>query len=172
MGCVRGRFMRCPFCKELDADRVIDSRLSDGGATIRRRRKCEACGRRFTTKERIETEVRLHVVKKDGTRVPYDRGKILAGLQKACYKRPVSIEDLQAIVEKVEDTIFHRFEREVSSQVIGAEAARRRRDLDKIAYVRFASVYREFQDLGEFVEEVKDVMERAETEAPGQQMLF
>ncbi len=164
--------MRCPFCKELDTDRVIDSRLSDGGATIRRRRQCGACGRRFTTKERIETEVRLHVVKKDGTRVPYDRGKILAGLQKACYKRPVSIEDLQAIVEKVEDTIFHRFEREVSSQFIGAEAARLLRDLDKIAYVRFASVYREFQDLGEFVEEVKDVMDRAETEAPGQQMLF
>lgn len=164
--------MRCPFCKEIDADRVIDSRTSDGGTTIRRRRKCEACGRRFTTKERIETEVRLQVVKKDGTRVPYDRNKLLAGLQTACYKRPVSVEDLQALVEKVEDTIFHRFEREVSSQFIGAEAARQLRHLDKIAYVRFASVYREFKEVGEFVEEVKDVMDRAETESPGQQMLF
>lgn len=164
--------MRCPFCKEVEADRVIDSRLSDGGTTIRRRRKCDACGRRFTTKERIETEVRLQVIKKDGTRVPYDRNKLFAGLQTACYKRPVSTEVLQGLVEKVEDTIFHRFEREVSSQFIGAEAARQLRELDKIAYVRFASVYREFQDIGDFVDEVKDVIHRAETEAPGQQMLF
>lgn len=164
--------MRCPFCKEIDKDRVIDSRMSDGGATIRRRRKCDACGRRFTTKERAETDVRLQVIKKDGTRVPYERGKLLAGLQAACYKRPIGSEDLQALVEKVEDTIFQRFEKEVTSQFIGAEASRLLRDLDKIAYVRFASVYREFQDLGDFVEEVKDVMDRAENEAPGQQMLF
>jgi transcriptional repressor NrdR len=164
--------MRCPFCKEIDADRVIDSRLSDGGATIRRRRKCDACGRRFTTKERIESEVRLQVIKKDGTRVPYDRNKLLAGLQKACYKRPISIEDLHALVERVEDTVFHRFEREVSSQFIGAEAARQLRNVDQIAYVRFASVYREFKDVGEFVEEIKDVIDRAEAEVPGQQMLF
>ncbi len=164
--------MRCPFCKELDQDRVIDSRLSDGGMTIRRRRKCDMCGRRFTTKERIETEVRLQVIKKDGTRVPYDRSKLIAGLQAACYKRPVSMEALQALAEQVEDTVFQRFEKEVTSQFIGAEAARLLRDLDKIAYVRYASVYREFQDLGEFVKEVKDVMDRAETELPGQQMLF
>jgi len=164
--------MRCPFCKELDADRVIDSRLSEGGNAIRRRRKCDACGRRFTTKERIEADVRLMVIKKDGSRVPYDRNKLFSGLQKACYKRHVSDESLQAIVEKVEDTIFHRFEREVASSFIGAEAARHLRELDKIAYVRFASVYREFQDLGEFVREVEDVQKRAEEELPGQQMLF
>jgi transcriptional repressor NrdR len=164
--------MRCPFCKELETDRVIDSRLSEGGNAIRRRRKCDACGRRFTTKERIEADVRLMVVKKDGSRVPYDRSKLLAGLQKACYKRNVSAENLQTLVEKVEDTIFQQFEREVTSGFIGAEAARHLRDLDKIAYVRFASVYREFQDLGEFVDEVEDVKKRAETELPGQQMLF
>ncbi len=164
--------MRCPFCKEIDKDRVIDSRLSDGGTTVRRRRHCDACGRRFTTKERLEAEVRLQVVKKDGSRVPYDRNKLLAGLQKACYKRPVSMETLTALVEKIEDTVFQRFDREVTSHFIGAEAARLLRDVDKIAYVRFASVYREFQDVGEFVAEVQDVIKRAETELPGQQMLF
>lgn len=164
--------MRCPFCKELGSDRVIDSRLSDGGASIRRRRECESCGRRFTTKERIETGARVLVVKKDGTRVPYDRGKLIAGLQTACYKRTVSEADLEKLAEKVEDTIFQRFDREVSSQFVGEQAARLLRDLDQIAYVRFASVYRQFQDLGDFVEEVEDVRHRAETESPDQQTLF
>ncbi|MBN1492355.1 MAG: transcriptional repressor NrdR [Phycisphaerae bacterium] len=164
--------MRCPFCKELGSDRVIDSRLSDAGASIRRRRECESCGRRFTTKERIETGARVLVVKKDGTRVPYDRGKLIAGLQKACYKRTVSEADLEKLAEKVEDTIFQRFDREVSSQFVGEQAARLLRDLDQIAYVRFASVYRQFQDLGDFVEEVEDVRHRAETESPDQQTLF
>jgi len=164
--------MRCPFCKEVDRDRVIDSRLTEGGATVRRRRQCDACGRRFTTKERVESDVRLQVIKKDGSRVPYERAKILAGLQKACYKRPVSSQALQQLVDEVEEDIFRRFEREVDSRYIGSAVARRLRDLDKVAYVRFASVYREFQDLGDFVEEVRDVLDRAEAEVPGQQSLF
>jgi transcriptional repressor NrdR len=164
--------MRCPFCKEIDADRVIDSRMSEAGTVIRRRRECQSCHRRFTTKERIESEVRLHVIKKDGTRVPYDRAKLIAGLEKACYKRKVTVQDLQQLAEKVEDYLFQRFDREVRSQEIGAVAARLLRGLDKIAYVRFASVYRDFKDVGEFVTEVNDVMHRARTESPDQPTLF
>lgn len=151
---------------------MIDSRLSEGGNVIRRRRECDACKRRFTTKERIEAEVRLQVVKKDGTRMPFDRTKLLVGLQKACYKRPVRQTDLEAVVNKIEEELFRECDREVSSRHIGAIAARHLRQLDQVAYVRFASVYREFQDLGDFMEEVKDAMNRAETESPGQQTLF
>jgi len=164
--------VRCPYCKEIDKNRVIDSRLSEGGNVIRRRRECEACNRRFTTKERIESDVKLMVIKKDGTRMPYDRSRLLAGIQKACYKRPISDADLEALLNKLEEELFRDCEREVSSQYIGATAAKLLRSLDQVAYVRFASVYREFQDLGDFVNEVKDVMHRAETETPGQQSLF
>ena len=164
--------MRCPYCKEVNEDKVIDSRLSEGGEVIRRRRVCTRCNKRFTTKERVEQEVRLLVVKRDGTRVPYDRNKIQAGLQRACYKRPVTEERLGRLVDEVEDALFKQFDREVSSQTIGAMVGQHLRDVDHIAYVRFASVYRQFQDLGEFIEEVQEVIEHKSKASPGQRQLF
>jgi transcriptional repressor NrdR len=164
--------MRCPYCREINQDKVIDSRLSEGGEVVRRRRVCLACSKRFTTKERTENEVKLMVVKRDGTRVPYDRTKVLAGLQRACYKRPLKNEDLVQVVDEVEDVIFRECDREVSSQLIGSVVADKLRSLDQIAYVRFASVYRRFQDLGELIDEANDLISRRRTETPGQQELF
>ena len=164
--------MRCPYCKEINQDKVIDSRLSEGGEVIRRRRVCQFCHKRFTTKERVENEVKLLVVKRDGARVPYDRSKILAGLQRACYKRPIDDESLVRLVDAVEDAVFREFDREVSSQKIGALVAEKLRDLDQIAYVRFASVYRQFADLGELIDEAKSVYDNQVANIPGQQNLF
>ncbi len=164
--------MRCPFCKEMNQDKVIDSRLSEGGEVIRRRRVCMACHKRFTTKERLDNDVRLTVIKRDGRRVPYERSKILNGLQRACYKRPIDDQQLNNLVDMVEDALFQRNEREVSSQAIGALVCERLRDLDQIAYVRFSSVYREFRDLGELIEEARDVIDRSAAYTPGQQSLF
>jgi transcriptional repressor NrdR len=164
--------MQCPYCKASDA-RVIDSRETDGGSVIRRRRQCVECEKRFTTYEKAETVVRLMVVKKDGSRVPYDRSKILNGLIKACYKRPVSEAQLEQLLEELETKMFSTFNREVPSKFIGAQAAELLRDIDGVAYVRFASVYREFRDAGEFIEEARGVMERQATnEAAGQEKLF
>ncbi len=163
--------MRCPFCKE-NKDKVIDSRSTDAGAVIRRRRECLACGKRYSTKERFETTTRLAVVKKNGTRAAFDRDKILGGVITACYKRPVSTEQLQDLINEVEEEVYHEFDREVPSAFIGECVSRRLRALDKVAYVRFASVYREFDDPDQFVEEVRDVKKRAEEEHPGQQSLF
>lgn len=145
--------MRCPFCKE-DNDKVIDSRSSDAGRVIRRRRQCLACKRRFTTYEKTGDSIKLHVVKKDKSRVPYDRDKIIVGLQKACYKRPVSAEQIQQIADKIEEDVFRRFDREVTSAFIGECVMKHLRDVDKVAYIRFASVYREFKDAGELIDEV------------------
>ena len=153
--------MKCPFCKE-DSDKVIDSRSSDGGRVIRRRRECLACQRRFTTYERISESFRLFVVKKDHSRVPYDREKIIAGLQKACYKRPVSIEQLAAITDKVEESIFRSFDKEVSSAFIGESVMRQLRKVDKVAYIRFASIYRDFRDAGDLIKEVSQAISDAE----------
>jgi transcriptional repressor NrdR len=153
--------MRCPFCKE-DSDKVIDSRSSDGGRVIRRRRQCLACERRFTTYERISESIRLFVVKKDHSRVPYDREKIITGLQKACYKRPVSIEQLQEITDKVEESIFRSFDKEVSSAFIGDRVMRQLRRVDKVAYIRFASIYRDFRDAGDLIKEVSQEITDAE----------
>ncbi len=164
--------MRCPYCKEINQDKVIDSRLSEGGEVIRRRRVCQFCHKRFTTKERVENEVKLLVVKRDETRVPYDRTKIFAGVQRACYKRPVEEESLVRLVDAVEDSLFKEYDREVSSQAIGALVAEKLRDLDQIAYIRFASVYRRFADLGELIDEAKSVADRARSDVPGQQSLF
>ena len=161
--------MRCPFCKE-DRDRVIDSRSSDGGRVIRRRRQCLMCKRRFTTYERIGESFKLYVVKKDKSRVPYDRDKVIGGLQKACYKRPVSAEQIQQIADKAEESIFQNFDKEVSSAFIGESIMKYLRMVDKVAYIRFASVYRDFSDAGEFIEEVSQVIQ--ETESIGQPMLF
>jgi len=164
--------MRCPFCKEINRDKVIDSRLSENGEVIRRRRVCMACNKRFTTKERAEHEVKLMVVKRDGTRMPYDRGKILAGLQRASYKRPITDEILVRLIDAVEDALFKQYDREVSSQAIGLLVGEKLRDIDQIAYVRFASVYHQFKDLGELIDEAKDVIDRRSTQSPGQKRLF
>ncbi len=162
--------MNCPFCKSPDS-RVIDSRLTDGGLTVRRRRECIKCKKRFTTYERPEMAVKLMVIKKDGSRVPYDRNKILTGLEKACYKRPVSEDDLEKLVDELEEKILANYDREVPSRVIGEEVMEGLKNLDQVAYVRFASVYREFRDVGEFIEEAKDVM-NTHKELPGQKKLF
>ncbi|MCK6482680.1 MAG: transcriptional repressor NrdR [Phycisphaerae bacterium] len=164
--------MQCPFCREIDRDRVIDSRPTDSGRSIRRRRLCEACKRRFTTRERIDETVRMSVIKKDGTRVAFDRTKMLAGLQRACWKRPVSEDALNRLVDEVEELVFREFEREVPSSFIGRELAKRLAGLDKVSYVRFASVTENFQVVEDFVETARQIEERARHEAPGQQELF
>ena len=145
--------MRCPFCRE-DRDKVVDSRSSGEGSTIRRRRQCLACSRRFTTYERVET-LPLRVVKKDGSREEFDRGKILGGITRACEKRPVSTDAIERVVSEIENEIYTHHDKEISSKEIGQLVMRKLRDLDKVAYIRFASVYREFKDVSEFVEEVK-----------------
>ncbi|MCL2648739.1 MAG: transcriptional regulator NrdR [Phycisphaerales bacterium] len=164
--------MRCPYCSADDKDRVIDSRPVEGGQAIRRRRTCEKCNRRYTTYERIEETVRLQVVKKDGTRVPFDRNRILAGIQKACYKRPVSAENIAKVAEAVEEEVSRSYQREVPSHIIGELVMKYLRRLDPIAYVRFASVYREFRDVHQLVDEAKNVFEHAKEEDPSQQDLF
>jgi transcriptional repressor NrdR len=162
--------MQCPFCGQ-DNDKVVDSRSADGGGAIRRRRQCLACQRRYTTYERAEEQVRIRVVKRDGSRVPYDRRKIIDGLQKACYKRPVSDEQIRKIVEAVEEDIFRSFEKDVPSSFIGDAVTRRLGAVDKIAYVRFASVYRRFTDVGELIDEAKRA-EQSPGPSPGQGDLF
>lgn len=161
--------MRCPFCKE-DRDKVIDSRASDFGRIIRRRRQCLACKRRFTTYEKIGESFKLYVVKKDNLRVPYERDKIVSGLQKACYKREVSAEQIQQIADKVEEEIFRSFDKEVSSAFIGESIMRNLRGVDKVAYIRFASVYRDFKDAGDLIEEVSQII--AEPDNNSQPGLF
>jgi transcriptional repressor NrdR len=161
--------VRCPFCKE-DKDRVVDSRSSDSGRVIRRRRQCLACERRFTTYEKTSESFKLHVVKKDKSRVPYDREKVIGGVQKACYKRPVSAEDIQLVADKAEEDIFRRFDKEVTSAFIGECVMKHLRDLDKVAYIRFASVYREFEDAGELLDEVTRAIH--DTESAEQLKLF
>ena len=162
--------MQCPFCGQ-DNDRVIDSRSSDGGRVVRRRRQCEACSRRFTTYERVEEAVRLTVLKKDGSRQPYDRQKVILGLEHACYKRPVTDEQIRAILDATEEDIFRKYEKDVPSHFIGDTVARHLRKVDKIAYIRFASVYRQFADVGELIEEAQGV-EETPTCGPEQKDLF
>lgn len=162
--------MRCPFCKQ-DKDKVVDSRSSDGGRIVRRRRLCLKCQRRFTTYERAEDAVRLTVVKKDGSRVPYDRQRIVSGVQKACYKRPISLQQIENLAEEVEEEIFRRQGQEVSSKFIGEETITRLRKLDKVAYVRYASVYKEFADPDQFVSEAQELKQHP-PESDGQEKLF
>ncbi len=145
--------MKCPYCASLE-EKVVDSREGKEGGAIRRRRECQQCGRRFTTYERIE-EVHFMVVKKDGRREPFDRHKILGGLLKATQKRPVSVPELEKIADEIEGKLIETPEREMTSTRIGEHIMRRLHDLDEVAYVRFASVYRQFKDVSDFVEEVK-----------------
>jgi transcriptional repressor NrdR len=161
--------VRCPFCKE-DSDKVIDSRASEGGRVIRRRRQCMACKRRYPTYEKIGESFKLNVIKKDGSRVPYDRDKIIAGLQKACYKRPVSADQIQETADAVEEDVFKNYDKEVSSRFIGEHTMMHLRRVDKVAYIRFASVYREFSDAGDFIEEVSQAIK--ETDMSDQPDLF
>lgn len=151
--------MRCPFCKE-DQDKVVDSRSSEGGRVIRRRRQCLACKRRFTTYEKVGESFKLSVIKKDGSRLPYDRDKVIAGIQKSCYKRPVSADQIQEVADKVEEDVFKYYDKEVSSRFIGERTMRHLRSIDNVAYIRFASVYREFTDAGELIEEVSQAIQQ------------
>lgn len=141
--------MKCPFCGHLD-NKVIDSRLSQGGEVTRRRRECDTCSRRYTTYERVE-EVLPLIVKKDGRREPFDRMKVLAGLRRACEKRPVSSEALEAMVDAIERTLVDSGDKEVNASVIGERCMEALRETDQVAYVRFASVYRSFKDIHEFM---------------------
>ena len=148
--------MRCPFCRT-DNDRVIDSRAGDDGASIRRRRECVACRKRFTTYERVERQL-LSVVKKGGVREPFDRDKIKRGLAKACWKLPVTEEDIEGAVTSLEAELYGNYESEVPSRVLGERLMELLRTIDQVAYVRFASVYREFQDVRDFVEELEPIL--------------
>jgi len=149
--------MRCPYCGTLD-NRVIDSRLSQAGEVTRRRRECESCGRRYTTYERVEHMTPL-IIKNDGRREPYDRNKLLAGLRRACVKRPVSAEALERLLSQVERWMADTGEQEVSSADLGERVLLDLRELDQVAYVRFASVYRDFQDVGEFLDALTQLKE-------------
>ena len=160
----------CPYCGE-DKDRVIDSRAADGGAVIRRRRQCLECEKRFTTYERIEKTARLVVVKKDGSHVPFDAEKVLRGVQSACGKRPISEEAKDRLVQQVEDEIHREYDREVPASDIGLRVAARLRDLDQIAYIRYASEYHEFGSLDEFLAELTELRERPRN-LPNQHDLF
>jgi transcriptional repressor NrdR len=151
--------MKCPFCQS-DNDRVIDSRASEDGYAIRRRRECLDCKRRYTTYERVEGTT-IRVIKKDGAREPFDRAKIKRGLEKACWKRPVSDAQLEQLLTTVENDLEARLESEVETQAIGELVMKRLRDIDEVAYVRFASVYRQFKDLHDFVDELKPMLAEA-----------
>ena len=163
--------MRCPFCNA-DNDKVIDSRATDGGKCTRRRRQCLACNRRYTTYERVEGKVKLSVIKRDHSRVPYDRNKIREAIRQSAYKRPISSERIEQVVDAVAEYLVTNFDKELSSQMIGERLAVVLRRVDKVAYVRFASVYRQFEDVGEFIDEAQELIEEAAADIPGQQNLF
>jgi transcriptional repressor NrdR len=150
--------MRCPFCGH-QKDKVVDSRETGSGDAIRRRRECLECGRRFTSYERVE-EIPFLVIKKDGRREPFDRRKLLAGLHRACEKRPIPAKALDGIADEVEQLVQDSPDREVEAGVIGEKVMACLKELDKVAYVRFASVYRQFEDVQEFMAELKDLLER------------
>jgi len=152
--------MKCPFCR-VDNDRVTDSRASEDGFAIRRRRECVHCRRRYTTYERIEEQT-IKVIKKDGVRVPFERDKIKRGLEKACWKRPISDEQIESVVSAIEGEVFANFETEVESRSLGELAMQHLRHLDQVAFVRFASVYREFEDVRDFVQELQPMLEKPE----------
>ncbi len=149
--------MKCPFCGQ-DNTRVVDSRPAEDNSAIRRRRLCDECGKRFTTYEKVET-IPLVVIKKDRTREQYDRSKIEAGVLRACYKRPIPIQKINEMIDSVETEIFNREEKEIESKVIGEIVMDRLKDLEAVAYVRFASVYREFKDVNTFMDELKKILE-------------
>ena len=150
--------MKCPFCDELE-DKVVDSRMAKEGEVIRRRRECLACRRRYTTYERVE-EILPMVVKKDGRRESFDRTKILAGLKKACEKRPISTATIETVTDRIEKRIQEMGETEIESRIVGEELMKELHQLDQVAYVRFASVYREFKDIDQFMDELKTLAQQ------------
>jgi transcriptional repressor NrdR len=150
--------MKCPYCGQIE-DKVVDSRSQSGDSIIRRRRECISCGRRFTTHERIE-EVPVLVVKRDGNRASFDRNKIIKGIMAACEKRPISKETIVGIVDDLERELFRKYENEIPTSVIGEEVMAALRKLDSVAYVRFASVYRSFEDAGEFIDEASKLIDK------------
>ena len=152
--------MKCPYCSNLE-DKVIDSRISRDGETIRRRRECLECQKRFTTHEKIEDTL-PSIIKKDSRREPYERKKILDGMKKACQKRPISIETLEETADRIEQALLERGIKEIESSQIGEKIMQELHGLDDVAYVRFASVYRSFTDITDFMEEVKDVLKKRE----------
>ena len=148
--------MKCPFCGD-DNTRVIDSRPADDNCSIRRRRECDDCGKRFTTYEKVET-IPLIIIKKDKTRETYDRSKIESGVIKSCHKRPISIEEIENCVDRIETKVFNLEHKEIDSTVIGEIVMDELKNLDEVAYVRFASVYREFKDVNTFMDELKKLL--------------
>ena len=150
--------MKCPYCNE-DETKVIDSRPVDDNCSIRRRRQCEKCGRRFTTYEKLETMPPM-VIKKDNSRETYDRSKIESGVIRSCHKRPVSTQQIDSMIDEIENQIFNMEEREVSTNMIGELVMERLKELDEVAYVRFASVYREFKDVNTFMEELGKLLKK------------
>jgi transcriptional repressor NrdR len=155
--------MRCPFCR-IDNDRVIDSRAGDDGTSIRRRRECVCCRRRFTTYERVERQL-LSVIKKGGDAEPFDRDKIKRGLAKACWKRPITEEEIELTVSSLEAELYGNYESEVPSRVLGERLMELLRVLDQVAFVRFASVYREFKDVRDFVDELQPILAESNRES-------
>jgi transcriptional repressor NrdR len=166
--------MHCPFCQaDKDKLKVIDSRACDGDKAIRRRRECLSCGKRFTTYERVEENARVTVIKRDGRRVPWDRAKILAGLERACFKRPVPESELNRIADEAEDEIFARYDREVPTHTIGELVSDKLRRVDQVAYVRFASVHKRFKTIEELMDEAREVLDAKRfDDDPGQGRLF
>ncbi len=150
--------MRCPFCGNSDS-KVVDSRPDKGGSGIRRRRECEQCAKRFTTHERIEEMLPL-VLKKDGRREPFERTKIISGIKKACEKRPISVEVIERLVDRLETRLQESSEKEISTTLIGEWIMKELHDLDEVAYVRFASVYRSFRDINEFMQELQELLKK------------
>ena len=150
--------MKCPYCSQ-ENTRVIDSRPAEDNSSIRRRRLCDSCGKRFTTYEKLET-IPIIVIKKDNNREPYDRSKIEDGILRACHKRPVPLKDINGVIDAIESEIFNREEREIASSVIGEMVMDKLKDLDSVAYVRFASVYREFKDVNTFLSELKKMLDK------------
>ena len=151
--------MRCLFCGHLES-KVIDSRSTEEGTTIRRRRECLECGKRFTTYEKIET-IPMIVIKKDGLRETWDRDKVLNGILRACEKRPVTLSDIEKLIDDIESKLYNMLEREVTSERVGEMVMERLKDLDDIAYVRFASVYRQFKDINSFMDELAKIIKKA-----------
>ena len=150
--------VKCPFCGK-ENTKVIDSRPADDNSSIRRRRQCDVCGKRFTTYEKVET-IPLIVIKKDDNREPYDREKIQGGIIRSCHKRPVSANQISEMIEDIENQIFNMEEKEIASSVIGELVMDKLKDVDQVAYVRFASVYREFKDVNTFMHEIKKILDK------------
>lgn len=163
--------MLCPSCKA-DENKVVDSRVTEGGLAVRRRRECLVCNRRFTTKERLEEELRLTAIKTNQQRVPYEREKILHGAERACYKLDISEDQLQQLVDRVEEDLFANHDREVTTEQIGQYVGLQLRRLNQVAYVRFMSVHRKYATIDEFIDEIRDVRVRAAQDNPSQKSLF